>query len=328
MRGVVALALVASCSFRPGVVPTTSDGGDDALIDAPDPGPDAPLDAFIPPICANNVQDNDETDVDCGGTTCPTCMIGETCSQSARDCGAAICDATVCRTAVSCKELHDTIPSLPDGAYSIKPSSNASAVTTFCDMTTDGGGWTLIGKVDKRHDMYTAWLISNVNLADMTTPTIGTNAYACIDAVVLAVDHSTQVRVSNSARDRWVKWNLPANRDVTTFWRHSVGYSTINGATQSSVTGTGWNGSTTTCYQNRYGVMNWDGHGGSYPAAARDTQGRTNANEYCMAVGTQTVGVTADGFTQNGNGFDAPLDETSWPNASYNVDPHVAVWVR
>jgi hypothetical protein len=328
MRGVVALALLAGCSFRPGAAPSgTRDGGSepdasemlDAMVDAPD--------VFVPGPCSNGVQDNDETDVDCGGS-CGTCAIGQMCSMSARDCGAAICDPTVCRNAVSCKELHDTLPALGDGAYAIKPDANAAAVTTYCDMTTDGGGWTMIGKVDGRHDMYTAWLLSNVNLADMTTPTIGTNTYTCIDAVGLAVNHATTVRFSNSARDRWVKWNLPANRDVTTFWHHSVGYTTINGATQSSVTGTGWNGSTTTCYQNRYGIMNWDGHGGSYPAAARDTQGRTNASEYCMAVGTQTIGMNADGFTQNGNGFDAPADETTWPNGAYNVDPHVAVWVR
>eukprot|EP01116_Phalansterium_solitarium_P013495 TRINITY_DN30874_c0_g1_i1.p1 TRINITY_DN30874_c0_g1~~TRINITY_DN30874_c0_g1_i1.p1 ORF type:complete len:359 (+),score=75.63 TRINITY_DN30874_c0_g1_i1:201-1277(+) len=43
----------------------------------------------------------------------------------------------------SCKELKTLNPSLPDGRYSIQPAAG-EIFSVLCDMTTDGGGWTLI----------------------------------------------------------------------------------------------------------------------------------------------------------------------------------------
>jgi hypothetical protein len=142
------------------------------------------------------------------------------------------------------------------------------------------------------------------------------------------VDHATEIRFSNSAITRWVKWPLPASRAVGTFWHHTVGYTTVNGATQSQVVVTGWNGTTSTCYQNQYGIINWDAHGGAYPETARNTAGNTQGNDLCMSIGTQTTTSAVDGFTSNGNQYDAPSDEVTWPNTTYNVNPHVAVWLR
>ncbi len=103
------------------------------------------------PTCSDGVQNGDESDVDCGGSCPDGCAVGLSCNTSA-DCAAGIavtqggvCDAGLCRVAHSCKELHAAQPTLPDGAYTIDFNGVASPpVPAYCDMTTDGGGWTAL----------------------------------------------------------------------------------------------------------------------------------------------------------------------------------------
>src|SRR5829696_8873803 len=49
------------------------------------------------PTCTDGLTNGSETDVDCGGGTCPRCASGKTCA-SRNDCLSARCEAGTCQT--------------------------------------------------------------------------------------------------------------------------------------------------------------------------------------------------------------------------------------
>ena len=65
----------------------------------------------------------------------------------------------------SCKALHAAQPSLPDTTYSIDPDGAGpdAPIMVSCDMTTDGGGWTIV------------FVASTTNLNFLSTYTLSTN---------------------------------------------------------------------------------------------------------------------------------------------------------
>lgn len=100
------------------------------------------------------------------GTRCDECApgwFGATCTACPSDCGNGVCDdgsggsgqclcepgwlgASCQETAPDCAALHDVEPALPDGTYPIDPdgAGGAAPIYASCDMSTDGGGWTLV----------------------------------------------------------------------------------------------------------------------------------------------------------------------------------------
>ncbi len=96
------------------------------------------------PTCADLLHNGDETDVDCGGT-CPPCDFNENCSGF-EDCKSGLCAANGrCAYGESCAHILSASPGAPDGLYQIDPELDGyQPLWAFCDMTVDGGGWTLV----------------------------------------------------------------------------------------------------------------------------------------------------------------------------------------
>ena len=146
----------------------------------------------------------------------------------------------------SCKQIHDSSlasnkPRAKNGVYWIKTDlQGSSSVQTYCDMKN--GGWTLVGKISGNvGNIYNKWLVFNYKTASLKSPKITSQRqFACIDARSLAVDKASMVLLSSGERmdglgSKWVMWSLPGGREKDSFWRYSVGPSSVKAAVQKPV---------------------------------------------------------------------------------------------
>lgn len=107
---------------------------DTAVGDEPDTAvPDATLDT----VALDGTLDVAEDAADAERDAC-ACPPGQ------------LCESGACRPLASCGAIKAAFPMLPSGAFTIDPDGSGplTPFSVFCEMSADGGGWTLALKLD------------------------------------------------------------------------------------------------------------------------------------------------------------------------------------
>ena len=123
------------------------------------------------PDCLDEDDDNDGSldGVDCDDNDIAVYPgADEICDEKDNDCNGAVdegCPGVVSGT--DCLDIHDTYPAFTTGLYTIDADGdgNEVPVEVYCDMTSDGGGWTRVANVKPEESGCPgSWVLTNIPL--------------------------------------------------------------------------------------------------------------------------------------------------------------------
>ncbi|XP_066551758.1 intelectin isoform X2 [Amia ocellicauda] len=126
----------------------------------------------------------------------------------------------------SCKEIKEKYGITKDGLYYLR-SKTGLLYQTFCDMTTAGGGWTLVASVHENNiygkctvgDRWSSQQGNNANVPEGDGSWVNTVTFGSADAAT-ADDYKNPGYYDIEAQDISV-WHVP-NRALTQFWSSSA----------------------------------------------------------------------------------------------------------
>ena len=97
--------------------------------------------------CGDGLKSGSESDLDCGGGTCNDCNKSKSCLADT-DCVTGACVNGACNLPTACKQLKSGLPMTPSGIYTLDTDGDGprQPFDVYCDMSTDSGGWTLVGR--------------------------------------------------------------------------------------------------------------------------------------------------------------------------------------